>query len=265
MKGLINFESIWRHSLKAVGRYNQWLFWQEKNFPTRKMKKMRELYSHFVQHGSLCFDVGANTGSRVASFLMLQAKVIAIEPQRICYEELQRNFKNEDVTIVPKGVGATNELKDFYLADDSLISSFSPEWIKGQKTGYFKNNKWDRVEKVEIVTLDMLIKLYGVPDFIKIDTEGFELEVLKGLSTPVKALSFEYTLPHQKNKALECIEMIDGLYQGKVMYNICRDEDYEMKFREWIPVAEIIKLVKGESFNVENFGLYGDVYAKAYF
>lgn len=264
MKGIINFESIWRRSLRAMGRYNQWLFWQEKNFPTRKMKKMRELYSQFVQQGSLCFDVGANTGSRVASFLMLKAKVIAIEPQHICYKELQKNFKTENVTVVPKGVGAKNEIKDFYIADDSLISSFSPEWIKGQKTGYFKNNKWDHVEKVEIVTLDMLIEQYGIPDFIKIDTEGFELEVLKGLSRPVKALSFEYTLPHQKDKAVECIEVIDNLYQEKGMYNICRDEDYKMKFQEWIPANEIIKLVKGETFTVENFGLYGDVYAKVY-
>jgi FkbM family methyltransferase len=263
MKGIINFGSLWRRSLKAMGRYNQWLIWQEKNFPTRKMKKMRDLYSSFIHNGSLCFDIGANTGTRVASFLMLRAKVVAVEPQRICYEELQKNFKNEAVTVVPKGVGAKNEIRDFYLADNSLISSFSTDWIKGQKTGYFKNNNWDRIEKVEIVTLDMLIERFGLPDFIKIDTEGFELEVLKGLSKPVKALSFEYTLPHQKDKAIECIGILDNLYKGKALYNICRDEAYEMKFHEWISAAEIIQLVEGNTFNIENFGLYGDVYAKA--
>lgn len=263
MKGIINLESIWRRSLKAMGLYNNWLFWREKNWPSAKMKKMRDLYAGFVQEGNLCFDIGGNMGSRVASFLMLHAKVIAVEPQRTCYQELQTVFKHENIVIVPKGVGATNEIKDFYLADDSLISSFSTEWIKGQKTGHFKNNNWDRVEKVEIVTLDMLIQQFGVPDFIKIDTEGFELEVLKGLSSPVGALSFEYTLPHQKDKAVECVGLIDNLYQGKVLYNICRDEAYTMDLPKWIPATELMKLLKSNSFNIENFGLYGDVYAKA--
>ena len=225
---------------------------------------MRQLYAGFVQEGNLCFDIGANMGSRVASFLQLKAKVIAVEPQRVCYQELQSVFKNENVVIVPKGVGAKNEIKDFYVADDSLISSFSIEWIKGQKTGHFKKNNWDRIEKVEIVTLDMLMQQYGIPDFIKIDTEGFELEVLRGLSKQVKALSFEYTLPHQKDKAIECIGLIDHLYQGKILYNLCRDEAYTMDLPEWIPAADFVKLLRSDSFNMENFGLYGDVYAKAF-
>ena len=231
--------------------------------PTRNMKKMRELYSAFVQENNLCFDVGANMGSRVASFLLLKAKVIAIEPQRVCYETLQKLFIHHNVVIVPKGVGATNEVKDFYVADNSLISSFSTEWIQGQKSGHFKNNNWDKVEKVEIVTLDMLIEQYGLPDFIKIDTEGFELEVLKGLTKPVKALSFEYTLPHQKDKAIECINVIDHLYKGRVLYNICRDEAYSMHLAQWVTAAEINKQISSDDFNTKNFGFYGDVYARA--
>jgi FkbM family methyltransferase len=262
MKGIINFESIWRRSLKALDMYNKWLFWREQHWPTVKMKKMRELYAGFVNEGDLCFDIGANMGSRVASFLSLKAKVIAVEPQRICYIELQIIFKNKNVEVVPKGVGATNEIKDFYLADDSLISPFSTEWIKGQKTGHFKKNNWDRIEKVEIVTLDMLIQQYGTPDFIKIDTEGFELEVLKGLSKPVRALSFEYTLPHQKEKAIECIQLIDQLYHGKVSYNICRDEVYTMNLPQWLQATDFIRELESDAFNVDNFGLYGDIYAK---
>ena len=109
----------------------------------------------------------------------------------------------------------------------------------------------------------MLIQQYGVPDFIKIDTEGFELEVLKGLSKPVKALSFEYTLPHQKDKAIECISVIDLLYKGNVLYNICRDEAYTMHLPEWIPAAILVAQLKSEDFNIKNFGFYGDVYSKA--
>ena len=44
-----------------------------------------------------------------------------------------------------------------------------------------------------MTTLDALIAEHGLPDFIKIDTEGHEAAVLQGLSAPVPALSFEIT------------------------------------------------------------------------
>ena len=45
-----------------------------------------------------------------------------------------------------------------------------------------------------VTTLDKLIEQYEVPSFIKIDVEGYELEVLKGLTRLVPALSFEFTV-----------------------------------------------------------------------
>ncbi|MBC7903115.1 MAG: FkbM family methyltransferase [Gemmatimonadaceae bacterium] len=259
MKGLINLESIWRRSLKTLGVYYQWLYHKEKNAPTANMLKMRNFYRQFVEPGSLCFDIGANMGSRVGTFLMLKARVIALEPQKQCVEQLQKVYKNEPVTVVQKGVGAKNELKDFYIASNSLVSSFSTDWIDGMKKKL--KDRWDKVEKVEIVTLDQLIEEYGTPDFLKIDTEGFELEVLKGLSSTVKFLSFEYTLPEPDNKAIACLHRITELYGGKVRFNIARDEAYSFKFPDWQSAESMIALVSGPDFVSDNFGNYGDIYA----
>ena len=67
-----------------------------------------------------------------------------------------------------------------------------------------------------------------VPDFVKIDTEGLEAAVKKGMSTPAKALSFEYILPPQKDQAIEGPGSSDKLYNKLHLFNICRDETYRM-------------------------------------
>ena len=262
MKKIINLESIWRRSLKSLGKYYQWLFWQQRNFPTRKMKKMQAFYGEFVKPDYLCFDIGANMGSRVATFLLLKGKVIALEPQQKCVQELRKVFGNYDVTVIPKGVGSKNEVKEFFLADDPLVSSFNQEWIKGMKDTHLQKKNWNKSERIEIVTLDMLMKEYGVPDFIKIDTEGFELEVIKGLSTPVKALSFEYTLPHLKEQVIHCVDLLDELYKKKALFNICRDESYAMKFDKWMDADRLKNILKSEEFNKNKYGVYGDIYVK---
>ena len=45
---------------------------------------------------------------------------------------------------------------------------------------------------LRVTTLDRLIESYGVPAFIKIDLEGYELQVLQGLSRSVRGISFEF-------------------------------------------------------------------------
>ena len=261
IKSFINIESIWRRSLKYFGYYYIWLFYKERTNPNKKMLQMRSLYSDFVKDGDLCFDIGANMGSRVNCFLILNAKVVAVEPNKDCVAELKKVYHNYPLTIVQKGVGFLNEVKDFYISSSSLVSSFSKEWIETVRQKH-KKESWNKVEKIEIVTLDSLIKQYGKPDFIKIDTEGFEQEVLKGLTTPVKALSFEYTLPDPHQKALECLNIIDKLYNGRALYNICKDEAYTMHFPAFVAQDKLRELLTSDLFCDGKFGNYGDIYVK---
>lgn len=66
-------------------------------------------------------------------------------------------------------------LKDFHISNANVLSSFSDEWIKSVKDGRFKEYNWDKVVNIEMTTLDTLIENYGLPIFIKIDVEGYEL------------------------------------------------------------------------------------------
>ena len=100
-----------------------------------------------------------------------------------------------------------------------------------EKQKRFKNEQWNQTEQIEITTLENVISKFGIPAFIKIDVEGFELEVLKGLKTPVKNISFEYTVPEQLNKVLECIEQVNTI-SSQYLYNYSIGEEMKLVLKQ---------------------------------
>jgi len=76
-----------------------------------------------------------------------------------------------------------------------------------------------------MTTLDALIGEHGVPAFIKIDVEGFEEEVLMGLTQPVAALSFEFTTI-LRDVARACIGRCMAL--GLTQFNAAIGESQEL-------------------------------------
>jgi len=149
----------------------------------------------------LCIDIGANNG-RYTRLLLEEtnAKVISFEPLPFVFNEMVKNLSNysQRCTFVNKGVGAKNEsLLIHYNKNESDHASFSEE-IK--KIDYVIN---DESLKVEVVSLTDYCKNNDINeiDFIKIDTEGFEKEVLEGLSEVIerikpKFIQIEYNWHH---------------------------------------------------------------------
>jgi FkbM family methyltransferase len=223
-----------------------------------KAKIMRiKFYSSFLKKDDLCFDVGANVGNRIEPLLKVGARVVAIEPQESCITQLKDKF-GDKIKLVTSGLGEKEGVMDFYICDASTISSFSKDWIDAVKIGRFKNNEWNKIIKTPITTLDNLIKEYGKPDFIKIDVEGFELEVLKGLHSSIRLISFEYTVPEQVTKAISCIELINGL-KGDIECNYSIGESMEFALDKWISYEEMIKHIQTEEFIKTDFG---DIYVR---
>ncbi len=130
----------------------------------------------------------------------------------------------------------------------------SDDWIKCVKAGRFSNYRWDRDVEVQITTLDKLICDFGTPSFCKIDVEGFESNVLMGLSTPIEAVSFEFTSEFIQD-AFKCIERLSTL--GNYSFNVSLAETMEYCYSDWSSSIEIV-----DRINNLDRKWWGDVYAK---
>jgi FkbM family methyltransferase len=235
-------------------------------FPTKYDKAQRKLYKEqvdfyrqFIKSGDICFDLGANYGSRTSIFLLLGAKVVALEPQQSCYEYLVQKY-GKKVVFLQKGAGAQKEVRDFYICDNnSPISTFSKNWIEEFKESRFAGSQWNRTEKIELITLDSLIADYGIPGFIKIDVEGYELEVLKGLSKEFKLLCFEYVVPEKLEAAVDCLLLLKNRYAGLLCNYCVGDFCTAFEMEKWLSIEEMIGYLRGDNFG-NTFA--GDIYVR---
>jgi FkbM family methyltransferase len=221
-------------------------------------RRMVRLYREFLAPGELGFDIGAHVGSRVRAWRALGARVIAVEPQPDCLRVLRLLFgRDAGVTIVPLAVGARPGRARLGVSTATpTVSSMSPDWMESV-TGdrRFAGVRWDRSVDVEVTTLDDLIAAYGVPAFCKIDVEGFEAEVLAGLTRPLRGLSFEY-LPPAHDAALAVLDRVDGL--GEYVYNYSPIETMRFASDSWLDRPELVQLLE----RFRPLGRSGDVYAR---
>ena len=225
---------------------------------TVRDEEMTQFYSQFISDRSLCFDVGANIGNRVKVFLRLNADVVALEPQSKCVKILREIFRdNPHLTILQLALGEKEGEAEIMISDSDTISSISQDWIEAvRKSGRFSEYHWDKKEIVKMTTLDWLIDKHGMPDFIKIDVEGYELQVIKGLSKPVRLISFEFT-PEYIDSALKCIDHLDEI--GDIHLNYSVGETMQLALETWIEPPKMKKILSG--FVGDN-KLFGDVYVR---
>ena len=164
-------------------------------------------YARFVARDDLVFDIGSHVGDRLAAFRRLGARVVAVEPQPALATTLRLLYgRDKAVTVVESAVGrqpGTIALK--LNLDNPTVSTASEAFIAAAHDAPgWEGQQWTRTVEVPVTTLDALIARHGAPRFVKIDVEGYEAEVLAGLSAPVPALSFEFTTI-QRDIACACI------------------------------------------------------------
>ncbi len=219
---------------------------------------MSRFYQQFIAEGDLCFDVGAHVGNRVRAWRRLGARVIAVEPQPQCLSVLRYLYGRDGaVEVVPSAVGASRGRTMLHTSSTNpALSTTDADWVAELTSGdrRFAPIQWDIRLEVDVDTLDDLITRYGEPTFCKIDVEGSELMVLRGLSRALPALSFEF-LPVSIDRAFACIDRLASL--GSYRFRWSAAETMRWASLEWIDGDGMKDLLAGQPVE----GYSGDVYA----
>lgn len=224
--------------------------WNIKSF----LRRIR-FYSKFIKKGDLCFDIGANNGSYTRYLLQIGAKVVCVEPQRECLKKLYEIYgNNKKVIIIGKAAGEKEQFSELFICEDSnYISTLSSKWR--EKSRFSKNYIWTKTQKVEVTTLDNLIQEHGLPKFCKIDVEGFELDVLKGLTNSIPFLCFEFTRELFEDTK-RCINHLISL--GDVLFNFTKGKSIDFSLPKFVSEGKLYE----EIDVIQDDLLWGDIYVR---
>jgi len=202
------------------------------------------LFKKLINNGDTVIEVGGHIGYISLYFSNLVGKegmLYVFEPGINNLPYLKNNVKEKhNIVLIEKGVGSSNARMPFYIENlsgqnNSFIKDYNM-FIQNKKASFVKNTSVKKVT-VDVVRLDDFIYDNNVlPNFIKIDVEGFEFEVIKGMS---------YIL-----KSIQPIFMIEVLYNRNSIYNVMKNENYLM-------FNDNLKLIKNpDEFSLNAFFLH---------
>jgi FkbM family methyltransferase len=193
---------------------------------------MDALYAHFLKPGDLAFDVGAHVGDRISSFRRLGARVVALEPQPGPARAIRLiHGRDRQVTLVQAACGDREGSLTLRInSANPTVSTASPAFIGAANgAGGWEGQVWDHEINVPCTTLDHLIARHGLPALVKIDVEGFEANVLGGLTIAVPVISFEFTTI-QRDVAEACLALLETL--GPYRFNVALGESQSLELAE---------------------------------
>lgn len=205
-----------------------------------ELAAVKRALAHVKDRDPVLFDVGANKGDHVALVLEAAAgrrvTIHAFEPDTVVAQQLRDRFKELDgLMVVTKGLSdAVGEL-EFTRYSQNTLSSFHADH---HMPGSVRKDLGREVVRVPLTTIDEHCRENGIDhiDFLKIDTEGHELFVLRGAlrmlaGRKIDRIQFEFS-PMNLFSKTPFVDFWNLLKDHYTIHRICKDGDYEIKAYE---------------------------------
>ncbi|MFX0136246.1 MAG: FkbM family methyltransferase, partial [Candidatus Hodarchaeota archaeon] len=174
------------------------------------------------KNGDILFDVGAYYGKYSLAFLAKdkENKVVAFEPNPESHLKLLKNIKCNEVSDRIKsyniGLSDCDNILSFYISSTSGRSSFNEYNAK------YDGNYIIDIKKIQVKSIDSIIKYLPKPNHIKIDAEGYEFKILKGMKkTILKYKPIIYYEPHKNINIKKSIEKTEKFFD-EIRYKIIK-------------------------------------------
>ena len=185
------------------------------------------------------FDIGANIGKWSLANVNNCEKIISIEASPNTFSNLINNTSNNQ-KIIPLNYAVCNsdkEFIEFYNCSADTLSTINKDWLDSEKSRFYKQYKYDIIT-CKTITIDKLIRDYGIPELIKIDVEGGEFECVSSLTQKVNNVCFEWA-SETNDITFKCIDYLETL--GYTEFAIQFEDNYTYRpqfYRDIIFVKE---------------------------
>lgn len=186
-------------------------------------------FEKIISQGSTVFEIGGHIGFITHYFSELvgtNGNVIVFEPGKnnIPYIEKNTNILS-NTSLIKKGCGNSNSVVQFFQdnitgQNNSVLSDYSG--LDGVAKSHGESGNREVVE-IELIRLEDYLSAENlIPDFIKIDVEGFEFEVLLGLD------KYLGKIPNLMIEVTENLERVTELLKNR-NYKILDDDLSELQ------------------------------------
>ena len=213
-------------------------FYQKKKYSFLKKKISKNI--------NILIDVGAHHGDTINEFLkiFLIKTIYAFEPSEKNFEKLKKKTKKIEkynsviIKTYPYGLGKKNDVMQLTEIADSVSNTFNDlninsTYFKKKKfiTTFFGIKKFIKKKILtKIIPLQDLIKEEKIKkiDLIKIDTEGFEFNVLVGMGKEISKARFILFEHHYDN-------MIIKKYKFKDIHALLKNNGFQKVYKIKMP------------------------------
>ncbi|MBD1158908.1 FkbM family methyltransferase [Pelagibacterales bacterium SAG-MED19] len=219
-------------------------------FHKKKIKNF--LKENNIVNFNIIFDIGGHKGESISFFLKNfdVNKIISFEPSPTNFEKLKKNtlqfekkYKNTQIFLENFGIGQKKEklkLKQHSESSSSTINDFNVESNYLKRKNKFlnlKNNFFKEVD-INVITLEDYIIKNDIKkiDLLKIDTEGYEFDVLRGLKDKLSLVGFLMFEHHYD-------DMLKKEYTFKDINKLLKKYNFKKIFKSRMPFRKSFEYI----------------------